>query len=78
MKAKELWLRLGVTAQITPEEEAAIFSNSSQLMADAIHRIIAEGRLRLDGDTYVPEPTVEEYNAVNGTDYEPGDYGCEL
>lgn len=78
METKELWIRLGATLQITAEEEAAIFSCSDHHMADAIKKIIAAGRYRLDGDTYVPEPVVEEFNAQNGTSYEIGEYECTL
>ena len=78
METKELWIRLGVTLQITAEEETAIFSCSDHHMADAVKKIIAAGRYRLNGDTYVPEPVVEEFNTQNGTAYEPGEYECTL
>lgn len=78
METKELWIRLGVVLQLTPEEETAIFSNSDHLMASAIKKIVTEGRYRLNGDTYVPGVVVDEFNSKNGTSYETGDYGCVL
>ena len=38
MEAKELRIGLGVTLQITTEEETAIFSCSDRQMADAIKK----------------------------------------
>ena len=78
METKKLWIRLGVTLQITAEEKTAIFFCSDRQMADAIKKSIAAGRYRLDGDTYVPEPVVEEFNTQNGTSYEIGEYECTL
>lgn len=45
---------------------------------ELLRRIIAEGRFEPDGDTYIPAPTVEEYNQKYGTDYEVGDTDFNL
>ena len=47
-------------------------------MRAIIRRAFDEGRFELDGDTYIPEITVEEYNAKHGTEYEVGEYECSL
>lgn len=78
METKSLWIRLGITVQITPKEEAAIFSGTEQSMAEAIRQILSEGRFYLNGDTYVPAPTVETFNQENNTSYELCDYECSL
>ena len=61
-----LWMRLGVG------EEAVIFANDGRAER-LLQKIIAEGRFVPDGDTYIPELTVEEYNQEYGTEYETGD-----
>ena len=43
-------------------------------MGSIIRRAFDEGRFALDGETYIPEGVVEEYNALHGTAYEACDY----
>ena len=67
-----LWMRLGVGLRISEAEEAVIFANDGRAER-LLQKIIAEGRFVPDGDTYIPEVTVEEYNQEYGTEYETGD-----
>lgn len=67
-----LWMRLGVGLRISEAEEAVIFANDGRAER-LLQKIIAEGRFVPDGDTYIPELTVEEYNQEYGTEYETGD-----
>ena len=67
-----LWMRLGVGLRISEAEEAVIFANDGRAER-LLQKIIAEGRFMPDGDTYIPELTVEEYNQEYGTEYETGD-----
>ena len=76
----ELWMRVGMTFRLTEEEVDSILNpkNGEISMRTIIRIAFDEGRFELDGDTYVPEATVEEYNAKHGTDYEVGEYECSL
>ena len=47
-------------------------------MRTVIRRAFDEGRFELDGDKYVPEVSVEEYNRENGTAYDVCEYECSL
>jgi len=77
-KRKSIWLRLGVSVDITDEDvENILFSNGAS-MERIIRMAIKEGHCHLDGDTYIPECVVEEYNKKYGTEYEIGEYGCDL
>ena len=67
-----LWMRLVVGISISEAEEAVIFANDGRAER-LLQKIIAEGRFVPDGDTYIPELTVEEYNQEYGTEYETGD-----
>lgn len=78
MEERRLWMRLGVSLRITVAEEAIIFGEDGAKAEELLRRIIAEGRFRPDGDTYIPAPTVEEYNQEYGTDYEVGDTEFDL
>ena len=71
-------MRLGVSSSITEAEEAIIFGEDGAKAEELLRRIIAEGRFRPDGDTYIPAPTVGEYNQEYGTDYEVGDTEFDL
>ena len=72
-----LWMRLGVGLRISEAEEAVIFANDGRAER-LLQKIIAEGRFVPDGDTYIPEVTVEEYNRKYGTEYEVGDIEFNL
>ena len=78
MDERRLWLRLGVSLRITKAEEAVIFGEDGAKAEELLRRIIAEGRFEPDGDTYIPAPTVEEYNQKYDTDYEVGDTEFDL
>lgn len=78
MEERRLWMRLGVSLRITVAEEAIIFGEDGAKAEEMLRRIIAEGRFRPDGDTYIPAPTVDEYNREYGTDYEVGDTEFDL
>ena len=69
---RHLWMRLGVGLRITEAEETVIFANDG-MAEELLRKIIAEGRFMPDGDTYIPETTVEEDNREHGTAYETGD-----
>ena len=77
MEERRLWMRLGVSLRITEAEEAIIFANDGR-GEELLRKIIAEGRFMPDGDTYIPEVTVEEYNRKYGTEYEVGDIEFNL
>lgn len=78
MDERRLWMRLGVSLRITEAEEAVIFGDDGAKAGELLRRIVAEGRFEPDGDTYIPAPTVEEYNQEYGTDYEVGDTDFNL
>ena len=61
---RHLWMRLGVGLRITEAEETVIFANDG-MAEELLRKIIAEGRFMPDGDTYIPETTVEEYGVRN-------------
>jgi len=75
---RRLWIRLGVSLQITAAEEAILFGDDREAATEALRHILAEERFTPDGDSYIPEPTVEEYNKEYGTKYEPGEYDFDI
>lgn len=75
---KNLWLRAGVSLQITKEEEEIFFTADCETKADTFKKIVSEGRFIWDGDTYIPEDIVNEFNHEHGTDYEVSEYFWDL
>ena len=75
---RKLWLRLGVTIEITKTEEKVIFCNDGLQMADILRTVIAEGRFCPDGESYIPSEAVQAYNRTYGTAYETEDWFCDL
>lgn len=73
---RKLWLRLGVSIQITEAEEKIILDSDCEI-AEVIRTIIAEGRFALDGDSYIPDESIEEFNETYGTDYDEGEIGFD-
>lgn len=69
---RKLWVRMGATLNITPEEEEKIFvsSDADQKMLQAM---LDEGRIHIDGNTYIPECCVKDFNRTYGTAYEEDD-----
>jgi len=75
---RRLWIRLGVSLQITVVEEAILFGDDREAATKALRQILVEGRFTPDGDSYIPEPTVLEYNTEYGTMYEFCEYDFDV
>ena len=76
---KNLWMRVGMTFEITEEEEKILFSNDTEKGAEVIRKAFEEGRCQLDGDTYLPYISVADFNEKYGTTHDAEEeYGWDL
>lgn len=75
---RSLWLRLGVMVRITAEEEAAIFGEDEKRSATTLKNLIRSGKFSPQGDCYIPDPVVEQFNKDHGTNYTIRDYDFEM
>lgn len=75
---RSLWLRLGVMVRITAEEEAAIFGEDEKRSATTLENLIRSGKFSPQGDCYIPDPVVEQFNKDHGTNYTIRDYDFEM
>lgn len=75
---RNLWMRVGMTLEITEEEEKMLFSDNIAEGEEVIKKIFTEGRWKLDGETYSPYSAVEDFNEQYGTHYEEEDIGWDL
>lgn len=75
---KEIWVRLGCSLSLTNEEIEKALSGDSDQLRDIITTAIAEQRFRLDGESYIPESCVEDFNEEHGTSYPVEDYETDI
>lgn len=75
--SKKIWMRMGVTIDCTDEEADALLSGKDGA-EKIIRNIVADGRFKLDGETYIPETCVEDFNQAYGSDYPEDDIEFEL
>lgn len=73
-----LWIRLGATLRITVEEEAAIFCSDPAQACAALKRSLSEGRYDFDGESYIPEASIEDFNREYHTSYCTEEIGVNL
>lgn len=78
MEKRSIWMRLGVTLKGTKEEIESLLSDDYDLSKNALMKILKEGRYDFDGDSYIPETCVEDYNKDYGTEHEVGDVSFNL
>ena len=72
---RTIWIRLGATLRGTEEEIEKLFTEDR---SDVLLKILKEGRYEFEGDTYITEPTVDNYNAEYGTNHEVDEYDFYL
>jgi len=74
MKTVTIWARLGAAITMTEEEADKVLTGD----AETLIRILREGRFELEGDTYIPDVMIEDFNAEHGTKYTEQDLACYL
>ncbi len=74
---RNLWIRLGATLRIT-DEEAAIFCGDPAQASAALKRSLSEGRYDFDGESYIPEASIEDFNSEYHTSYCTEEIGVDL
>ena len=78
MENRTIWLRLGVQVNGTKEEIESLFSNDVNECNNALMNLINKRQYLFNGNSYIPETCVEEYNKEYGTNHEVGDYDFYL
>lgn len=77
MEERHIWMRLGISLRGTREEIESLF-NDDEKSYKTLTKILQDRRFEIDGDSYIPEKEVEEYNKEYNTQHEVGDYGFNL
>lgn len=76
----KLWMRLGVSLDLDADEvEMLLGKNSSdEKISNVIRNAVAECRFVLEGETYAPEESIEDFNDEYDTNYPVEEIGCDL
>ncbi|WP_288612666.1 hypothetical protein [uncultured Bacteroides sp.] len=64
-----LWMRVGVTVKGSKADIEKILQGDS----DTLSRLFETLSFDINGETYIPDTVVGEYNNENGTDFDEGD-----
>lgn len=72
MKERSVWARIGVTLYGSKEEIEALFTDNFQ---EALEKLFKEGKYKIDGDSYIPDSCIEEYDKKYGTNHMEEDCG---
>ncbi len=76
-KNRSVWMRAGVTLNMTEQEYDIIMSGSPE-GEELVKEILKRGDFEFDGDSYIPESEMEQCNIEYGSEYETGDMTIEL
>ena len=76
----DLWVRVGISFKLTEEEIRSILStNSSEYnIKNILSSAFKDGRFEFDGETYIPEASIEDINREYETSYEVCEYECSF
>lgn len=77
---RQLWMRAGINLNLSAEEADAILAPgaSAETVEQTVKKIILEGRYSFSGESYIPQPCVEQYNDAYGTKYKADDIDFEV
>lgn len=77
---RKLWMRVGCTFWVTPEEAAILLLQPSDTdeRTELLRRLMLEGHFAADGETYIPGECVADYNETYGTEFPSDDIEFEL
>lgn len=68
---KKLWMRAGVSLELTDAEVKGILGTDNAGAEDIIKAALLDGRFSFDGDSYIPDVTVDEFVKEHGLPYDP-------
>lgn len=68
---KKLWMRAGVSLELTDDEVQGILGTDNSGAEDIVKAALLDGRFSFDGDSYIPDVTVDEFVREHGLPYDP-------
>lgn len=77
MENNKIWMRLGADVYVT-EEEAKTLLTDEKKAGDLLLKLFQKNQIRLNGESYIPEPCIAQYNQEHGTDYPEEDVEIDV
>ena len=74
----EVWMRLGVVLDIEEKEMDILFGDDPIEAKQVLIKALDHGNYRVDGNSYIPEISIEEVNRVYKKNYEESDIDFDL
>lgn len=74
-------MRAGVSLMLTDKEVDAILGKQGDdglAAQNVLKAALREGRFKFDGNSYIPQDTIEEFNREHGTAYDAEEPEFEL
>lgn len=72
--SKSAWMRLGATITGSKQDIEKVLQGDETML----RKLLKEERFQIEGNTYIPEVSVTEYNTDNGTCFEETEVEFEL
>ena len=73
-----VWCRVGCTLELTMNEATVIFGDDEEAAAEMLAKVILRNKLIPDGDSYIPEVSVDDFNRTYGTTFISADIGTDV
>lgn len=70
---KNIWMRAGTQLLMHDDEVASVLGSDREKATATIKKIISERRFCFDGESYIPQVCIEQFNAQYGTKYNDRD-----
>lgn len=68
-RPKRIWCRIGVTLSLTKYDEEILFGSDPEAAAACFKRLLTTQKLVPEGNSYIPDECIEQFNATYGTNY---------
>ena len=70
----KIWCRIGATLYLNEKELDILLSEDSDKAKDLLKRMIYDNRFRLDGESYIPESAITDFNEKYDKHYQEDEY----
>ena len=70
----KLWCRIGATLYLNESEADILLGDDDIKAKDLLKRMIYDNRFRLDGESYVPESAITDFNEKYDKHYQEDEY----
>ena len=70
----KIWMRVGATLYLNEKEADLLLNGDNNEAKDLLKRMIYDNRFRLDGESYIPESTITDFNEKYDKHYQEDEY----